>query len=57
MTWGMIIGSEQDYIMNSVAVTFPGLASFPVVLAIGLIGDDGWRGAGMIVAFADLSSW
>ena len=40
MTWGMIIGSNKDYIMNSWwAVTFPGLAIFLVVLAIGLIGD------------------
>ena len=40
MTWGMIIGSNKDYIMNSWwAVTFPGLTIFLVVLAIGLIGD------------------
>ena len=40
MTWGMIIGSNKDYIMNSWwAVTFPGLAIFLVVLAIGLMGD------------------
>ncbi len=41
MTWGMIIGSNKDYIMNSWwAVTFPGLAIFLVVLALFMINES-----------------
>lgn len=40
MTWGLMIGSNRDYILTSWwAVTFPGIAIFLTVLSISLIGD------------------
>lgn len=39
MTWGMIIGSNKDYIMNSWWRSRSPAWPFLVVLAIGLIGD------------------
>jgi peptide/nickel transport system permease protein len=40
MTWGLMIGSNRDYILTSWwTVTFPGIAIFLTVLSISLIGD------------------
>lgn len=40
MTWGLMIGSNRDYILTSWwSVTFPGIAIFLTVLSISLIGD------------------
>lgn len=40
MTWGLMIGSNRDYILSSWwSVTFPGIAIFLTVLSISLIGD------------------
>ena len=40
VTWGLMLGNSRPYILVTWwAVTFPGIAIFLTVLAIGLVGD------------------